>query len=122
MSSNMNSPSPRKRGRARHRNSGVEERERLHQQASLLALEHRCLACHKEAPSEPCHFPTHRGMGGGKASWFVTEWVPLCRRCHDILDGRAGVSKKFAAEKATIIMLINNALSRKLWPPQQETP
>lgn len=30
-------------------------------------------------------------MGGAKAGWEPTEWVPLCRRCHERLDRRNGV-------------------------------
>lgn len=97
-------------------NSGHEEREAAHKAASLLAADERCLACHQRAPSEPCHWPTHRGMGGGKAGWDVDEWVPLCRRCHDILDGRAGVASRFEKEKQTIVFLIQNALRRGEWP------
>jgi hypothetical protein len=32
-------------------------------------------------------------MGGGKAGWSIEEWVPLCFRCHEALDGRLGVSE-----------------------------
>ena len=94
-------------------NSGKEEREAAHKAASHLAAEERCLVCHRDAPSEPAHWPTHRGMGGGKAGWDTSEWVPLCRRCHDILDMRENKPK----ERATIIMLINNELRRGVWPP-----
>lgn len=92
------------------------EREASHREASRLAAECRCLACHRAAPSEPCHWPTHRGMGGGKAGWDVTEWVPLCRRCHDILDDRAGVSRQFEKDKTYITLLIENGLKRGEWP------
>jgi hypothetical protein len=37
-----------------------------------------------------CHFPVHRGMGGANAGWKYNEGVPLCKFCHDALDGRAG--------------------------------
>lgn len=29
-------------------------------------------------------------MGGGHAGWDVREWVPLCYKCHEILDHRQG--------------------------------
>jgi len=61
-----------------------------HQKATLLARESACLVC-GTTPSEPCH-TTHRGMGGAKAGWEVSEWVPLCRKHHDELDARNGVS------------------------------
>jgi hypothetical protein len=31
-------------------------------------------------------------MGGKSSGWEPQEWVPLCRRCHDRLDKRNGVS------------------------------
>ena len=54
-------------------------------------IERDCLVC-GDFPSERCHYPTHRGMGGGKAGWADSEWVPLCQDCHDALDGKNGAS------------------------------
>ena len=31
-------------------------------------------------------------MGGGKAGWGPREWVPLCYDCHELVDGRLGVT------------------------------
>lgn len=36
------------------------------------------------------HYPTHRGMGAGKAGWGYREGVPLCDFHHALLDRRAG--------------------------------
>ena len=101
-------------------NSGKEEREAAHKAASLLAANERCLSCNRQAPSEPCHYPRHRGSGGRfEDDWDPNVWVPLCRRCHDILDDRAGTNSKFAQEKNTIIMLIENNKRRGVWPPKK---
>lgn len=94
-------------------NSKKKREAPLHKEATRLASESRCLACHRDPPSEPCHYPTHRGIGGGKAGWDLIEWVPLCSRCHDILDRRENKE----SERATIIMLITNAQKRHVWPP-----
>ena len=40
----------------------------------------------------PAHWPRHRGMGAGHAGWAYTEWVPLCPSCHDLVDGRLGMT------------------------------
>lgn len=63
----------------------------------MLCRDEECLVC-GSTPCEPCHWPTHRGMGGGNAGWDVEEIVPLCRKCHDKLDGRNGASKKASEE------------------------
>jgi hypothetical protein len=63
-----------------------------HTEATKAAAQEDCLSCYAPAPSEPAHYPKHRGMGGASAGWEPTEWVPLCRRCHDRLDRRNGVS------------------------------
>lgn len=60
-----------------------------HKQATELAKKLSCVGC-LTRPCEPCHYPTHRGMGGAKAGWEIDEWVPLCRHHHDILDRRSG--------------------------------
>lgn len=59
-----------------------------HKEATAAAREMECLVCGRF--SEPCHYPTHRGMGSAKAGWEMWEWVPMCRTHHDILDGRGG--------------------------------
>jgi hypothetical protein len=74
------------------------ENERLHKQATKICADSDCLACAKTG-CVPAHFPRHRGMGGGHAGWVRGEWVPLCPRCHDILDGRMGVSAQFEAQR-----------------------
>jgi hypothetical protein len=62
-----------------------------HKEATAAAAEMECLLC-GDSPCEPCHYPTHRGMGGAKAGWDEDEWVPMCRFHHDALDKRNGVS------------------------------
>ena len=63
-----------------------------HAQSTRLAATLPCCVCGKDALSEPCHFPVHRGMGGRRDFWDTDRWVPCCRRCHDDLDGRIGAS------------------------------
>ena len=49
-----------------------------------------CLLC--ESPDTAyCHHPRHRGSGG-RVSWEYNAGVPLCKECHDLIDGRLGVS------------------------------
>ena len=63
-----------------------------HKEATLLARESPCLVC-GTTPSEPCHWPRHRGSGGRfENDWDVRNWGPGCRVCHNRLDGRNGVS------------------------------
>ena len=63
-----------------------------HKDATLLARESPCIVC-GTTPSEPCHWPRHRGSGGRfENEWDPQHWVPLCRKCHDYLDSRSGVS------------------------------
>ena len=62
-----------------------------HREATQKARWMDCRVC-GTTPCEPCHWPTHRGMGGAKAGWDEHEWVPLCRTHHDMLDGRNGSS------------------------------
>jgi hypothetical protein len=65
-----------------------------HKEATALAAESHCLVCHA-TPCEPCHWPRHRGSGGRfENDWDQSVWVPLCRVCHDIVDGRNGTSAK----------------------------
>lgn len=73
-------------------NSRRRELDRDHRAATAFAASRPCLACGLPAPSLPAHWPTHRGMGGGKAGWGPDEWVPLCFDCHEALDKRNGVS------------------------------
>jgi len=87
-------------------NSGKAEREADHRKATRIASEHRCLACKADAPSLPAHWPRHRGMGGGQAGWHYTEWVPLCFRCHEILDKRAGIGWDVGYQRSAIIMAL----------------
>ena len=92
-------------------NSRTAAREAAHRKATLLAAECRCLSCHAPAPSMPCHYPTHRGMGSGKAGWDPSEWVPLCYQEHLILDSY------LSEAKLKIIATIEDALERGEWPP-----
>ena len=71
-------------------------------------IERDCLVC-GDFPSERCHYPTHRGMGGGKAGWEPGEWVPLCRWCHDALDGRHGVSEAACLDSSQIRAALEEA-------------
>lgn len=70
-----------------------------HKQATEAAREMECLMCGR-TPSEPCHYPKHRGMGGAGAGWERWEWVPMCRVHHDALDGRAGVNSHYLQSMA----------------------
>ena len=63
-----------------------------HKQATKLAAESHCLVC-GTTPSEPCHWPRHRGSGGRfENDWDPSVWVPLCRKHHDEESSRNGVS------------------------------
>lgn len=93
-------------------NSGTAAREAAHRDATRIASEERCLSCRRHAPSLPAHYPRHRGMGSGHAGWDVSEWVPLCWYCHEVLDARAGT----ADERARIRSDIERNKARGLWP------
>jgi hypothetical protein len=80
-----------------------------HKEATALAAESHCLVCHA-TPCEPCH-TTHRGMGGAKAGWEAHEWVPLCRKHHNELDARNGVSAR-CTEQTRITRYIVNVKAR----------
>lgn len=95
-------------------NSGKAARDTAHREATLLASEHRCLGCRAEPPSLPAHWPHHRGMGGGMATWAPSDWVPLCWKCHEILDKRDPKPHK----RDRIIINIESALERGAWPPK----
>ena len=72
-------------------NSRTKAQQKAHRDATHYCASARCLVC-GEYGCEPAHYPVHRGMGSGKAGWNFGEWLPLCRACHDMLDGRNGVS------------------------------
>ena len=76
-----------------------------HAEATRLAAESKCVLCH-DTPCEPCHWPTHRGMGGAKAGWERREWVPLCRYHHTLIDKTQGVSKAKEFERSLAIQII----------------
>lgn len=80
-----------------------------HSEATRIARQSSCLVC-GDVPCEPCHYPTHRGMGGAKAGWEPTEWVALCRRHHDCLDGRNGVSASCREDSYVTKVLIDERL------------
>ena len=80
-------------------NSRTRRLQHAHRAATALAAQCACLACGAPPPSMPCHWPVHRGLGGGKAGWDIEEWVPLCWRCHEALDRRNGASE--AAQRET---------------------
>ena len=71
-------------------NSRTADRELAHKRATIAAMFERCLLCRRDMGCVPAHWPTHRGMAAGKAGWEPHEWVPLCRECHDLVDGRLG--------------------------------
>lgn len=77
-----------------------------------MAGESDCLGC-CTTPCEPAHFPTHRGMGGAKAGWEPWEWVPLCRKCHDALDRRNGVSERCQLDTHFVVEMIG--MRRAAW-------
>lgn len=68
-----------------------------HEEATASARRQSCCVC-GGIPSEPAHFPRHRGMHAGHAGWEETEWVPMCRLHHDALDKRNGISEGCAYE------------------------
>jgi len=74
-------------------NSGKKQREKDHRAMTALCADEPCLLCGAPAPSEPLHWPVHRGMGGGKAGWSVEEIIPGCRSCHQFLDGHNAISE-----------------------------
>jgi len=58
----------------------------------------QCLLC--ESPETAyCHWPRHRGSGG-RMSWEYDKGIPLCKRCHDLIDGRLGVSSLIETRRA----------------------
>ena len=103
-------------------NSRKAERERLHRIATYEARELSCLICGR-GPCEPCHYPAkhldgkpwghHRGFGGGKAGWGPEEWWPGCRRCHDSVDGRLGVSSFVEWQRRVAINVLEYATERR---------
>lgn len=62
----------------------------------------------------PCHYPRHRGLGSGHAGWSVREWVPLCYKCHEILDKRVALNDPSQRER--VVKHIEAALEEGLWP------
>jgi hypothetical protein len=86
-------------------NSKKAERDRLHRIASHEARQMSCLICGR-SPCEPCHWPRHRGLGSAHAGWSRSEWVGLCRRCHDTVDGRLGVSGPIEARRQQAITIL----------------
>jgi hypothetical protein len=93
-------------------NSRKAERERLHRIATYEARELSCLICGR-GPCEPCHYPKHRGLGGGHAGWESHEWWPLCRRHHDLVDGRLGVSPHVEACRHWAVRQLEDAIERR---------
>ena len=94
-------------------NSGAAAKEKAHRVATAQARESRCLIC-KSLGCVPAHYPTHRGMGGGKAGWKPKEWVPLCVEHHDLIDGRLGVSAKVESRRNIVLALLP-AVAKKYW-------
>jgi hypothetical protein len=80
-----------------------------HKRLTELCKGQKCLVC-GTSPCEPCHL-VHRGMGGGKAGWSIEEIVPLCRKHHDELDARNGVSPA-QSEQTRITRYIVKAKAR----------
>jgi hypothetical protein len=82
-----------------------------HKQATALAAESKCLVC-GTSPCSPCHWPRHRGSGGRfDNEWDVEHWVPLCKKHHDELDARNGVSPA-QSEQTRITRYIVKAKAR----------
>ena len=84
-------------------NSHTAAREAAHRRATVDAMFERCLLCHRDG-CVPAHWPRHRGMGAGHAGWDPEEWVPLCRECHDLVDGRLGrqAARRRARERLAV--------------------
>jgi len=85
----------------------------LHRAATLLAAESDCLLCERPG-CEPAHWPTHRGMGGGKVGWERTAWVPLDHNRHDLIDRRLGVSTAIE-ERRTVALLRLKEKAAEWW-------
>lgn len=41
-------------------------------------------------------------MGGANAGWSIDEWVPLCDRCHKVLDRQNGANQAAVRDSANI--------------------
>jgi len=93
-------------------NSRKRQQEALHHIATKLAFESACLLC-GTSPCMPCHWPRHRGLGGGHAGWERHEWVPLCGPCHSLVDHRTGVSKAIEAQRRLAIDTLIRVTARE---------
>ena len=93
--------------------------ETTHAEATRTAANEPCMSCYAPPPSEPCHYPHHRGSGGrfGGDDWNPLYWVALCRRCHNRLDGRNGVSATATYQTEAVIDQIEKRLPawRRRW-------
>jgi hypothetical protein len=77
-----------------------------HREASKLAAQSTCRVCDRPG-CVPAHWPRHRGSGGRfENDWDQEHWIPLCPRCHDLVDGRLGVSKAIEHERYIAIRRI----------------
>jgi hypothetical protein len=83
-------------------NSRTKAQRAAHRAMTALCADARCLHCGGR-PSEPAHWPTHRGMGGGKAGWSIEEIVPLCHADHMALDRQNGVSEAATAYSVRVL-------------------
>lgn len=87
------------------------EQDRLHTKATIECRDHICVLCQR-TPCEPAHWKPgrsgHRGMGSGKAGWGPEEWIPLCRHCHDLIDGRLGVSTFISGQRKQALDRLTN--------------
>jgi len=92
-------------------NSRKAEQDRLHRIATREARGMDCLICGRPGCS-PCHWPTHRGYVG-KVGWEDGSWVALCRVHHDLVDGRAGVSKHIEAQRRLAIDTLIRVTARE---------
>jgi len=92
----------------------------LHREATKLAAESDCLLCGHPG-CVPAHWPRHRGMGGANAGWERTEWVPLCREHHDLVDGRLGVSDAVEVRRGMALLSLERRAA-EWWTGQRGTP
>lgn len=92
----------------------AKQARRLHREATKLAAGSDCLLCGHPG-CVPAHYPTHRGMGGAKAGWERTEWVPLCTPCHDLIDRRLGVSAAIEGRRTAALQLLEQRVVK--WLP-----
>ena len=94
-------------------NSKKRSQEAAHRVATRLAYESACVVCGR-TPCVPAHWPRHQGSGGRWPDpWARHRWEPLCRFHHDLVDGRAGVSRAIEAQRRLAIDTLIRVTARE---------